>query len=108
MVIAGTGFDLDGIAIPGHDVDFAKAATPAPLENLVAASFQLFGGESFAALAKIAPGAPPANQVVDYFRRQRVPEGVSSRTISRASSSSRISSDRAKSRFARASLALLD
>lgn len=59
-VMAGTGFDLDdhdGIAIPGHDVDFAEAATPALLENLVAASFQLFGGESFAALAKVATGA---------------------------------------------------
>ena len=60
MVIAGAGFDLDdhdGIAIPGHDVDFAEAATPAPLENLVAASFQLFGGKSFAALAKVATSA---------------------------------------------------
>jgi len=42
MVIPGTGFDLDdydGVAISGHDVDFAEAATPALLENLVAPSF---------------------------------------------------------------------
>ncbi len=68
MVIAGTGFDLDdhnGIAIPGHDVDFAEAATPAPLENLVAASFQLFGGESFAALAKVATSAPLVTPLAD-------------------------------------------
>lgn len=68
MVMPGTGFDLDDddrIAIPGHDVDFAEAATPSPLENLVAASFQLFGGESFAAEAKIAPGAPLVTPLAD-------------------------------------------
>ena len=67
-VIAGTGFDLDdhdGIAIPGHDVDFAEATTPAPFENLVAASFQLFGGESFPALAKITTGAPLVTPLAD-------------------------------------------
>jgi len=41
MVVTGTGFDLDddhGIAVLGYDVDFAEAAAPAALENLVAAS----------------------------------------------------------------------
>ena len=56
-----TRFDLhdhDRVAISSNDVDFSQAAAPAALEDLVASLFQLFSGESFAALAQIAPGTP--------------------------------------------------
>jgi len=51
MVVAGPGFDFDdhdGVAVSGHDVDFAEAAAPAALENLIAQQPQLFGGQLFA------------------------------------------------------------